>query len=596
MRPKEAIGPEEQRYLQAVYDLASGEAKVPVAFGDVREYLSCDQDEADRCSDFWARLGVLEWPILGHIALTHVGLSQALRLRSAGDSTPIKRDDDQDAPVSSVSVVIPVLNEAGTIEHLVKLARRDPRVLEVVVVDDGSIDGSVEIASDAGASVMMSSLLGKGASMEDGVGAASGDTVLFLDGDLKEVAADLVELMTEPIASNRADLVKASFTRDAGRVTALTARPLLSAFFPELSAFEQPLGGIVAARRSLLANIQLERDYGADVGLLIDAAMRGARVLEVDIGRIDHDSQSLESLGFMAKQVTRVILDRAWRHERLSINQVREVEELERRARAGLLHPPLQPDNPQKLALFDMDGVLLEGRFVAALAEKVGVESDLARLLDNRLVPDGERTRLVAALFTGVYAEVFEETARSMPLVEGAIETMIALRRAGYRVGIVTDSFHIAAETIRRRVFADFAVAHILHFHNGRSTGEVTLSSLMMDPAGCSQHTCCKSNVLKQLCDNVGIMPAQALAVGDGENDVCMLKEAGTSVAFRPRSELVEQAAKYTVRGSLLDVVDLLGEGVDLGDCDRDPSREDAIRFSVPVSEPTYLEDAAAVG
>jgi glucosyl-3-phosphoglycerate synthase len=462
---------------------------------------------------------------------------------------------------ASVSILLPVLNESRTISQLVRFGLRSPSVLEVIVIDDGSTDGSAEIAARAGAQVMMSTLLGKGASMEDGLGIARGGIVLFLDGDLLEICDDLVEKMTAPIVGGQADLVKAKFSRDAGRVTVLTARPLLSAFFPEVARFEQPLGGIVAARRSLLRNLRLENDYGVDIGLLIDAAMKGARVVEVDIGRIDHESQSLEALGDMAKQVTRVILDRAWRHDRLSINLVREMEETERRTRAAVLPVARSARGEPKFALFDMDGVLLDGRFVAELAERVGAQYELSHFLDNTLLPDEERTRAIASAFAGVPQEVFEETARSLPLVDGAVETVVALRRAGYIVGIVTDSFQTAAEIVRRRVFADFSVAHLMRFRNGRATGDVTLSPIMLDPRGCPQHHCCKSNVVRRLRESAGLVPEHTLAVGDSDNDVCMLREVAVSIAFRPKSLTVESAARYTLRSSLTEVLDLLPVG-----------------------------------
>jgi glucosyl-3-phosphoglycerate synthase len=460
----------------------------------------------------------------------------------------------------NVSVVIPVLNEARTIAPLVQLCLADPGVTEVIVVDDGSIDGTPEVAKRAGAKVITSSLLGKGASMEDGVAAARGDVILFLDGDLTEVCDDLVERMTSAIETGEADLVKARFTRDAGRVTVLTARPLLAAFFPELARFEQPLGGIVAVRRSLLGKLRLENDYGVDVALLIDAYMKGARVVEVDIGWIDHDSQSLEALGAMAKQITRVILDRAWRHDRLSINQVRDMEEAERRAGAELCPPsPRFSDRPARFALFDMDGTLLEGRVMAELAESLGAEAELGHLVDNRRLGPADRTRAIARVLAGVPLDVFQEVARAIPLTDGAVETVRAFRRAGYSVGVVTDSFHAAAEMVRRRVFADFAVAHLLRFRNGMATGEVELSPLMLYGPVCRRHDCCKLNVLHYLADRTGLAFRQTIAVGDGENDVCLLKKAGFSIAFRPKSKEVRRAAMYTVEGSLLDIFDLPG-------------------------------------
>src|SRR3972149_3676295 len=107
------------------------------------------------------------------------------------------------------------------------------------------------MAAAAGATVITSTLLGKGASMEDGMRAANTDILLYLDGDLVGLQENLIESMTGPIASGWAGFVKANFSRSAGRVTTLTSPPVLSTFCPELASFDQPMGGIVAARRSL---------------------------------------------------------------------------------------------------------------------------------------------------------------------------------------------------------------------------------------------------------------------------------------------------------------------------------------------------------
>jgi phosphoserine phosphatase len=260
----------------------------------------------------------------------------------------------------------------------------------------------------------------------------------------------------------------------------------------------------------------------------------------------------------MAKQITRAILDRAWRRGRLSIELVCEMEEAERRRTAELLPAAHQVGSERKVALFDMDGVLLDGRFVMNLAERLGIQKKLRRFLDNKSLSDEERTRAIAALFAGVEQRVFEDTARSMPLMNGAVETVVALRKAGYMVGIVTDSFQVAAQIVRRRVFADFSVAHLLHFRNRLATGETTLSPMMLDPGGCQWHSCCKANVLRHLRDSAGFAVGATLAVGDNDNDICMLGEVGTSIAFRPKSVAVAEAAQYSLRDSLTEVLDLL--------------------------------------
>ena len=95
-----------------------------------------------------------------------------------------------------ISVVIPVLNESQTVQAVVQFALRHPKVSEVIVVDDGwSIDGTPEAASQAGAKVLSSTFLGKGASMEDGMWAARNDVLLYLDGDLAGLHEDLIDRM-----------------------------------------------------------------------------------------------------------------------------------------------------------------------------------------------------------------------------------------------------------------------------------------------------------------------------------------------------------------------------------------------------------------
>jgi phosphoserine phosphatase len=465
-----------------------------------------------------------------------------------------------------ISVIIPALNEAKTVGSVVAFALREPLVSEVIVVDDGSTDGTPELARAAGAAVITSTLLGKGASMDDGLWAARNEVVLYLDGDLAGLGDDLIERMCRPILDGTADFVKAKFTRGAGRVTTLTARPLLRVFFPELAHFAQPLGGIVAARRSLLRWVRFENDYGVDIGLFLDVAATGAAMAEVDVGRIEHNSQPLEALGDMATQVARTLLDRAARYGRLRPSQVRALGEGERHPQTELEAVLHKVGKAERLALFDMDGVLLQHRFIVSLARRTNRGVALAEFLDRGDLAPQERARRIAALFVGVRRAVFEEVARRTPLMPGAVEAVVGLRRAGYHVGIVTDSYRIAAETVRRRVFADFSVAHLLQFRRGRATGQITFSPGMAHAQGCPFHAGCKVNVLRHLLERTGLGPEHVLAVGDGENDVCLLKAAGRSVAFRPKTGAVRAAAGHVVEGALSDLLAVLPEaGTDAG-------------------------------
>ena len=455
-----------------------------------------------------------------------------------------------------VSVVIPALNESRRIASVVELAKNSTLVNEVVVIDDGSVDETAELASRAGARVVTSSLLGKGASMADGLRATTGEIVVYLDGDLSGLDPDLVDRLCEPIQTGRASFVKGKFSRHAGRVTMLTARPLLSVFFPELAEFAQPLGGIIAARRTLLEQLRFETDYGVDLGLLIDAHRLGAAIEEVDIGHLEHESQSLEALGRMAKQVVRVLLQRAALHDRLAIDQVKEVEEIERHSRSEFSTVIGSLGQVAQLALFDMDGTLLRGRFVVELGRRTGREAELALWLDNPCVSARKRTRAIAEVLRGIPREIFEKVAAEIQLTEGAVSTVIGLRKLGYRVGIVTDSYWIASEIVRRRVFADFSVANLLRFRQGICTGEVTIPPVFEHQRGCHQHELCKLNAALHIQESLGIPPERMLAVGDGQNDICMLRAAQHSFAFEPKSEIVRQAAKASLFGDLSSLLD----------------------------------------
>lgn len=460
-----------------------------------------------------------------------------------------------------ITVVIPALNESEHIAAVVALAKRSRNVRQVIVVDDGSVDGTPELARAAGAKVITGKMLGKGGSMEDGMEAASENIIAYLDGDLHGLCEDLVDRLCAPLLNGEADFVKAKFSRAAGRVTVLTAKPLLQIFFPEIADFAQPLGGIMAARKEVLQSLSFEADYGVDLGLLIDASEAGWKLAEVDIGHLEHESQTLERLGDMAKQVVRTLLLRADKLGKLSGSRLSEVEEVERLAQSELSTVLGSLGRVRRLALFDMDGTLVRGRFVTALAQNTGRSRELWKWLDNHSVTDAERSWQIAQVFKGVPKDVFEQTARELPLVNGAMETIVTLRKLGFSVGIVSDSFRIATEIVRRRVYADFSVSNIVRFANGAASGEVEQCPIWSAPEpgmGCLEHDGCKGNAVRHLTDRLGIRRKYVVAVGDSRNDICMFGQAGLAVAFEPKGNGVRDAAQHVISGDMRALIPLV--------------------------------------
>ncbi len=238
-----------------------------------------------------------------------------------------------------VSVCLPARNEEATVglvvrslrSTLVETAQRDhgaALVDEVLVVDDHSTDATATVAAEAGATVVDASRLlathggghGKGEALWKSVYASSGDVVVWVDADIVDFDPGFVLGMLGPLLSDvGVAFVKGHYHRPevegvgGGRVTELSARPLLSQFFPELAEVAQPLGGECAGRRWLLEQLPFVVGYGVDVALLVDAyRLVGIGALaQVDLGVRHHRNRTLEELGPQALAVSQAILDRA---------------------------------------------------------------------------------------------------------------------------------------------------------------------------------------------------------------------------------------------------------------------------------------------
>lgn len=457
-----------------------------------------------------------------------------------------------------ISVIIPASEEPATVAAALRLAMGCRDVTETIVVVDGGNDDVGDLARDAGAVLLTSTLPGKGALMECGMKAASNEVVLFLDADPADACPDIISRMTQPIVAGWAQFAKAKYTAATTTIATLTAQSLLHSFFGELGSFAQPLAGIIAARRTLLQKLRFEIDAGVTVGLLIDSAMFGADVAEVEIGQIKQNPSCAEIGGDLAVQVLRTVLDRAACYGRLQPRTVQELEDVRRYTAAELPVALASAGRPKRLALLNMDGVLVKGQFVEHLAQVIDKGESLAQILDSPKLSTEEQARSVARLFQGIPKSVFEQMAYEVPLIPGAAEFIAGLRKAGFCVGIISDSFHVEADIVRRRVSADFSVGHLLTFRRGAATGNLLLCPAMFHSQGCLRHACCKQNIMLHMLERLDASAEHSLVVGNSLTDTCLLQMAGLSIAFHPQQPEVREAARHVVTGPLRDVLDVL--------------------------------------
>ncbi len=214
--------------------------------------------------------------------------------------------------MKKVTVVIPAKNEEKHIANVIRNVSKCEKVDEILVVNNNSKDNTKQVALECGAKVVTCKRVGKGYAMEMGVKYATGDIILFADADIDDYDEKFVYNMIKPILKNRCDFVKSTFERQGGRVTNLVAKPLLELAFPELCRFNQPLSGIIAGKKEYFEKIVFEKDYGVDIGILIDLYKMGIRIREVNIGNIENDSQDWKNLIDMSRQVTAAIVKRAF--------------------------------------------------------------------------------------------------------------------------------------------------------------------------------------------------------------------------------------------------------------------------------------------
>lgn len=241
---------------------------------------------------------------------------------------------------ATVSVVLPAREVADTVGAIVeRILALDGLVDQVLVVDADSRDGSAEVARRAGAEVRcqdellpeLGPVLGKGDAMYRSLAAVTGDLVLFIDADTRDFEPHFVTGLAGPlIAAEGVRFVKGAYRRPfvadgvelpdgGGRVSQLTARPLLSAFYPDVAGLRQPLAGEVAAPRELLERLPFATGYAVETAMLIDVRdMVGAdAIAQVDIGERRNFHQPLEALRPMADTVLATVCERLRRDGRL---------------------------------------------------------------------------------------------------------------------------------------------------------------------------------------------------------------------------------------------------------------------------------------
>lgn len=200
-----------------------------------------------------------------------------------------------------ISVLIPAYNEKERIAETVTAVKETGVAGEILVIDDGSTDGTGDLARGAGAVVIANpDRMGKGGALNTGLKSAHGEILVLLDADLGASAREMTRLL-EPVTAGEADMTIARFRKVPGSGGFGLVKGLARWGIHRLTGLEMesPLSGQRAIRREVVEAVgPFAPGFGVELGLTIDSARKGYRIKEVPV-EMAHAVTGRDLSGFM---------------------------------------------------------------------------------------------------------------------------------------------------------------------------------------------------------------------------------------------------------------------------------------------------------
>jgi phosphoserine phosphatase len=211
-----------------------------------------------------------------------------------------------------------------------------------------------------------------------------------------------------------------------------------------------------------------------------------------------------------------------------------------------------------KLIAFDMDSTLINIECVDEIADAAGRKAEVAAITEaamrGEITDYKDSLRRRVALLEGVSVASMDEVYRErLKLNPGAAELVHACKAAGLRTLLVSGGFTFFTDRIRDELGIDYTRSNVLETRDGKLTGK-----MVDQPWGDICDGDEKRRMLLETCALLGITPLQAIAMGDGANDLPMMGVAGLSVAYHAKPKVRDQAMVAINSGGLDRLLEVL--------------------------------------
>jgi phosphoserine phosphatase len=208
-----------------------------------------------------------------------------------------------------------------------------------------------------------------------------------------------------------------------------------------------------------------------------------------------------------------------------------------------------------RLAAFDMDSTLIDIECIDEIAAAVGLRAEVAAITEatmrGEIADFKDSLRRRVALLAGVDERWLHEIREHRMHFNPGVETFVAtLHAAGLKTLLVSGGFTFFSDRVARRLDIAYTRANVLEIVDGKLTG-----GLVGQPWGeiCDGEE--KKRMLLQTCADLGISPQQAIAVGDGSNDLPMMGAAGLSIAYHAKPAVRARAMLAIDEGGMDDAL-----------------------------------------